>query len=577
MSMKCLALAILAATVSCMAMAAGPSTSNPGLHYYYDVPKAQPPQDVKVDVCVYGGTVAGVSAAVQAGRMGKTVALAVFRRHVGGMTSGGLTAVDIGKKDAIGGMTRDFFRGLAKPGTYADWSVELGFRPSEAENRLLAMLKDAGVKVYFEHRLQSVEKDGAHLRAITFENGNRIEARMFVDASYEGDLLARSGVSYVVGREDNQGYGETVNGFQISFTHQFRFPVDPYRVPGDPKSGLLPGISSEPPGKPGTADKRVQAYNFRLWLVKAAEGQPFPKPADYRGDEYALLLRYLTTRPGFPWDFSYQYGPIKLNLADCNNAGPFSTDFVGGSYDWPDGDYATRERLFQAHVTYQQGLFWFLAHDEAVPSQIRARMQKFALPKDEFPETGGWPHELYVREARRMVSDYVMTQHNFDWDVSASDSVGLGSYTIDSHHTARVVVDGRVLAEGDTEHPSFTRAGSSQEGKVVAEEDLAHLRGKFRPYPISYRAIVPRQGQCDNLLVPVCLSSTHAAFGSLRVEPVFMILGQSAGTAAALAIDAGVPVQRLDYAKLRQRLLADGQLLTWSETPSKPAEASKRK
>jgi hypothetical protein len=556
MPKKGLVLPLFIAAMSCVAIAAtGPATPNPGLHYYYAVPKADPPENIKVDVCVYGGTPGGVSAAVQAGRMGKTVVLAVFRRHVGGMTSGGLTAVDTGKKDSIGGMTRDFFRRLAKPGTFGDGSVELGFRPSEAENLLLAMLKEARAKVYFEHRIESVEKDGARIRAITFENGNRIEARMFVDASYEGDLLARAGVRYIVGREDNKTFGETVNGFQISFTHQFRFPVDPYRVAGDPRSGLLAGISSEPLLKAGTADKRVQAYNFRMWLVKAAEGLPFPKPAGYQRDEYALLLRYLTTRPDFPWDFSYKYGPIKLNLADCNNAGPFSTDFVGASYGWPEDDYATRERLFQAHVTYQQGLLWFLAHDETVPARVRAVVQKFALPKGEFAETGGWPHELYVREARRMVSDYVMTQHDCACETAAPDSVGLGSYTMDSHHTARVVLGGKVLAEGDFEY----------------------LGGKRGPYPISYRAIVPRQRECENLLVPVCLSCTHVAYGSIRMEPVFMILGQSAGAAAVLAIDAGVPVQQLDYARLRERLLADGQLLTWSKPRAKPAGAANHK
>ena len=537
-------------TALCSATAAGAATKNPGLQYYYDVPQANPPQTIKVDVCVFGATPGGVSAAVQAGRMGKTAALAVFRRHVGGMTSGGLTAVDLGTKASIGGMTRDYFRHLGPSyDTAKGGSVELGFRPSQAEDLCLLMLKDAGVKVYLEHRIKSVEKDGPRIRGITFENGNRIEAKIFIDAGYEGDLLARAGVSYVVGREDNSAYGETVNGFQISFTHQFRFPVDPYRTPGDPKSGLLPGISSEPLLKPGTGDKRVQAYNFRMWLVKAKEGLPFPRPANYHRDEYALLLRYLTTRPDFPWDFTYMYGPIKLNLADCNNAGPFSTDFVGVNYAWHDGDYATRERLFQAHVTYQQGLMWFLANDEAVPERLRAYVRKFGLPKDEFQETGGWPHELYVREARRMVSDYVVTQHDCSNKVRVPDSVGLGSYTMDSHHTARVVVDGKVKAEGDFEY----------------------LGGKMVPYPISYRAIVPRQRDCENLLVPVCPSSTHVAYGSIRMEPVFMILGQSAGTAATLAIDAGVPVQKVDYAKLRQRLLADRQILDWPE-PVKPAK-----
>ena len=548
MAMKRLLLLLVLATL-CLAAAAAaasenPAPKNPGLWYYYDVPRAKVPETIKVDVCVFGATPGGVSAAVQAARMGKTVALAVFRRHVGGMTSGGLTAVDLGVKASIGGMTGECFRRLcpsyAKAG---DISVELGFRPSQAERLFRQMLEQAGAKVYFEQRIQSVEKEGARIRAIKFENGIRIEAKVFIDTSYEGDLLARAGVSYFVGREDNSAYGETVNGFQISFTHQFRFPVDPYRTPGDPKSGLLPGISSEPPAKAGTGDRRVQAYNFRMWLVKAKDGRPFPKPANYNRDEYALLLRYLTARPELPWDFGYKYGPIKLNLADCNNAGPFSTDYVGANYGWAEADYATRERMFQAHVTYQQGLLWFLANDEAVPERLRAYVRKFGLPKDEFQETGGWPHELYVREARRMVSDYVMTQRDCANKTHVTDSVGLGSYTMDSHHTARVVVNGQVKAEGDFE---------LRQGRMV-------------PYPISYRAIVPRQQECENLLVPVCLSSTHVAYGSLRMEPVFMILGQSAGAAAAVAIDAGVPVQKIDYAKLRQRLLADGQLLEWTE------------
>lgn len=544
MTTKHLALMLVLAAASGDSTAgAGPATPNPGLRYYYEVPPANPPQTIKVDVCVYGATPAGVSAAVQAGRMGKTVALAVFRRHVGGMTSGGLTAVDLGIKEAIGGMTNDFLRRMCPAyDSKKGGSPELDFRPSQAENLFLAMLKEAGVSVYFEQRLKGVEKDGPRIRAITLENGNRIEALMFVDASYEGDLLARAGVSCFVGREDNSAYGETVNGFQISFTHQFRFPVDPYRTSGDPQSGLLPGISSEPLRTPGTGDKRIQAYNFRMWAVKAADGAPWPKPAAYRRDDYALLLRYLTTQPEFNWDFTYRNGPIKLNVGDCNNAGPLSTDFVGANYQWPEADYAARERLFQAHVVYQQGLLWFLANDAAVPERVRAKVQKFGLPKDEFPETAGWPHELYVREARRMVSDYVMTQHDCAGEVRAADSVGLGSYTMDSHHTARVVVDGAVKAEGDFEQ----------------------LSGRVQPYPISYRSIVPRQRECENLLVPVCLSCTHVAYGSLRVEPVFMILGQSAGTAATLAINDGVPVQRLDYTKLRQRLLADGQILNWT-------------
>ena len=523
----------------------GPTTPNPGLRYYYELPPSGPGQTIKVDVCVYGGTPGGVSSAVQAGRMGKKVALAVFRRHVGGMTSGGLTAVDLGIPASIGGMTRAYYHAISPVfKNTLSRSVELGFRPSQAEEAYLAMLEKAGVTVYYEHRLEGVVKQGTNIRVLTFENGDRIEAKMFIDATYEGDLLGRAGVSNFVGREDNSKYGETVNGFQISFTHQFCFPVDPYRTPGDAASGLLPGISPEAPRKRGTGDHYVQAYNFRMWAVKASDGLPFPKPEGYNRDDYALLLRYLTTKPGFKWDLNYGTGPLKLNLGDCNNAGPFSTDLVGGSYDWPNADYATRERIFQAHVRYQQGLMWLLANDPEVPENLRERVRHFGLPKDEFTETGGWPHELYVREGRRMISDYVMTEQNCAGKVVAPDSVGLGSYNMDSHHTSRVVVKGTVKAEGDFEL----------------------LAGRMRPYPISYRSIIPTQRECDNLLVPVCLSATHVAYGSIRMEPVFMILGESAGAAAALAIDAGVPVQKLPYARLRQHLLAEGQILDWPIT-----------
>jgi hypothetical protein len=514
------------------------STPNPGLRYYYPVPAATEPVTHRVDVCVYGGTPAGVGAAIQARRMGKTSMLAVFRRHVGGLTSSGLTAVDLGKKESIGGMAAEF---LDRMGT---WS---GFRSGDAEATFRSMLAEAGVPVAFEHRLQSVEKTGNRIRALVFENGVRIEARMFVDATYEGDLLARAGVSYHVGRESNATYGEKFNGYFIADKHQFRFPVDPYRIPGDPSSGLLPGIRSEPPRERGSGDNWVQAYNFRMWLTTAQEGLPLPKPAGYDPDTYALLLRYLTTRPDFDWDWKYRHGPIKLNLGDCNNAGPVSTDFIGGSSRWPEADYAEREKIFQAHVTYQQGMMWFLAHDPAVPAHLSAFVRKFGLPKDQFEETGGWPHELYVREGRRMISDYVMTEHDCTGRRQVEDSVGLASYTMDSHHTSRVVVNGVVMAEGNVEE------------RVP------------RPYPVSYRSIVPREAECANLFVPVALSSSHIAFGSIRMEPVFLLLGQSAATAASQAIDAGVSVQSVDYARLRDRLLADRQKLVWTPPPAATA------
>lgn len=530
-----------------MADILGPSTPDPGLKYYYPVPMADPPQTLNVDLCIYGGTPAGVAAAIQARRMGKTVALAVFRRHVGGLTSAGLTAVDFGIAESIGGIADEFLTTVgkkpeAKVSATDRWSA---FNPSQAEKTFRAMLAKAGVPVLYEHRLKAVKKDGPHITSISFENGNQIKAKVFIDATYEGDLLARAGVSYHTGRESNDTYGETVNGSFIANSHQFRFDIDPYRTPGKPESGLLPGISAEPPSEPGSGDKKIQAYNFRMWAVAADSGNPWPKPADYNADTYALLLRYLTTRPDFPWDWTYQYGPVKLNIGDSNSAGPFSTDFVGGNYDWPDADYPTREKIFQAHVTYQQGLMWFLSHDERLPQRIRDKVNRFALPKDQFTGTGGWPHELYVREARRLQSDYVMTQNNALGKVVADDSVGLASYTMDSHNVQRVIVNGAVRAEGNV------------------ELDIP------QPYPVSYQAMVPRQQESDNLIVAVSVSSSHIAYGSIRMEPVFMILGQSAATAASLAIDAGVPVQRIAYDKLRAQLLADKQKLVWTSLQQK--------
>lgn len=539
----------LALSVAALLSPALVAEEGPGLHYYYPVPAANPAQTLKVDVCIYGGTPGGVAAAVQARRMGKTAALAVFRLHVGGMTSGGLTAMDLGNGAAIGGLAHEFIESArqAKKEAKDNPSPELGFRPSQAEQIFRAMLKKEDVPVFFEHRLKTVEKVGNRITALVFENGNRIEAKMFIDATYEGDLFARAGVKYFVGREGNDVYGETIDGFHIAKTHQFRFPVDPYRTPGDPQSGLLPGITAGPLPAEGTGDKLVQGYNFRMWAVKADAGLPWPKPAGYHREDYALLERYLNTDPNATWEFTYRSGPVKLNVGDCNNAGPISSDFVYGSNDWPDADYATREKIFQAHVTYQQGMMWYLANDEAVPQRVRDFVNKLGLPKTEFTTTGGWPHELYVREARRMISDYVMTEKNCRRLEIVPDSVGLASYQMDSHHTSRVIVDGHVMAEG------------CLEGRVKT------------PYPVSYRAIVPREGECANLLVPVCLSSTHVAYGSIRMEPVFMILGQSAATAAALSIDAGTEVQKVNYTTLRERLLKDHQILDWADAPATPA------
>jgi hypothetical protein len=415
------------------------------------------------------------------------------------------------------------------------------FLPSQAETVFREMLKEAGVPVYFEHRLEKVVKDGPRIEELVLENGNRFRAKVFVDATYEGDLFAAAGVKYMVGREANAQYGETYNGVCYRHLHQFHVKVDPYREPGNPESGLLWGISSvSPPPPAGSADKLIQAYNFRMLLTNGKDRLPYPKPAGYDRNRYELLLRYmkLQEKPA---------APFQLRIGDSNNTGAFSTDYIGGNYDWPEANYATREKIFQDHVNYQQGLAWFVANDPEVPTSVRDQVSRFGLMKSEFPETGGWPHQLYIREGRRMVTEVVMTQHHCQLRESVSDPVGMGSYMMDSHNCQRLVVNGAVKNEGDVEIPLGA------------------------PYGISYRSIVPKQSDCSNLLVPVCLSSTHIAYGSIRMEPVFMILGQSAGSAAVLAIDGNGIVQDVDYPTLRKQLLNDGQVL---EIATKSAEKS---
>jgi len=530
--MKLLPVFLTTTTLAALAVPvhAAPDTPNPGLKYYYPVPQADPAVVIEADVCVFGGTPGGVAAAVQAARMGKKAVLVVVRRHVGGMTSGGLTATDVGKRAAIGGLANEVYERIGRT---------VGFRPSEAEAAFQALLQEAGVTIYYEHRLKEVVKEGGRITAITFENGNSARAKVYVDSTYEGDLLAKAGVSYHVGREANVTYGETINGIQFRNAHNFNAKVDPYVKPGDPESGLLPGISAADPGKQGEGDKKIQAYNFRMWLSDAEDRRSFAKPEGYDRGRYAVLARYLKAQ-------TRETVPFGLRRGDCNNKGGFSTDNIGMNYGWPEAGYAEREKMFQDHVNYQQGLMWFTQHDEEVPEGIRRQVAAFGPDGAEFPETGGWPHELYVREGRRMVSEYVMTELECRGTKVVPDPIGLASYTMDSHNCQRVVIDGAVRNEGDVQV------------------------GVPGPYGISYRSIVPREAECGNLLVSVCLSSSHIAYGSIRMEPVFMVLGQTAGTAASMAIDAGVAVQRVEYAKLKERLLADKQVLVWDGPVRKP-------
>ena len=523
------------------------------------------------DVCVYGGTAGGVAAAVQAARMGKSVLLLEPTKHLGGLSSGGLGATDIGNKAAIGGIAREFYQRIAHH--YAQdsaWTLEsrreyfgrrassqtqatdLGapeatmwtFEPHVAEQIFNELAHQPGIALAVEQRLVSIQQDSRRIVQITTQAGDSFRARMFIDATYEGDLMAAAGVSYTVGREPNARYGETLNGVRAETPkHQFTVPVDPYRVPGDATSGLLPFIQPGDGGAPGSGDAKVQTYNFRLcFTTNAANRLPLEPPADYDASRYELLGRYFEAlvAAGRKPVLAEFWNPIWMpnGKTDINNNGGFSTDYIGANYDYPEGDVAAREKIWKAHENYTRGLLAYLAASPRVPEHIRAEMRLWGPARDEFADTGGWPRQLYVREARRMVSDYVMTEHNCRGTTVARDPVGLGAYNMDSHNCQRIVRAGHVENEGD-------------------------VQVGVKPYPISYRSIIPKAGQCPNLLVPVCLSATHIAYGSIRMEPVFMILGQSAATAASLAIDQSVSVQDLKYEALGPRLLADKQVLAW--------------
>jgi hypothetical protein len=518
------------------------------------------------DVVIYGGTCAAVTAAVQAERMGKSVIIVCPEKHLGGMSSGGLGFTDVGDKSVIGGLSREFYHriwqhyqeppawrwqkreefGNRGQGTTA---VDLGkrtmwvFEPHVAERVFEDFIAEHKIPVYRNEwldRASGVRKDGTRIVSITMLSGKTFRGLIFLDASYEGDLMAAAGVSYHVGRESNELYGETFNGVQKDVRHHghyFKASISPYVVPGDSSSGLLPRISPEPPGENGQADRRIQAYCFRMCLTQVADNLvPFPKPQGYDPGQYELLLRVLASG----WREVFQkFDPIPNAKTDTNNHGPFSTDNIGMNYDYPEASYTRRREILLEHEVYQKGLMYFLANDPRVPADVREPMGRWGLAKDEFVDNGNWPYQLYIREARRMVGQYVMTEHDCLARRQTPEPVGMGSYVMDSHNVQRYV---------------------TKEGFVQNEGDVGV--SPRRPYQVAFGALVPKPQECTNLLVPVCVSSSHIAYGSIRMEPVFMILGQSAATAAVLAIDANSPVQKVEYATLRERLLADGQVLS---------------
>ena len=528
-----------------------------------------PPKAVhrRADVIIYGGTSAAVIAAVQVKKMGKSVLIVSPDKHLGGLSSGGLGFTDTGNKEVIGGLSREFYQRLyqhyQKPASW-NWQKpeEYGnkgqgtpaidgtsrtmwiFEPHAAEQVFEDLVRDAGLTIYRNEWLDrstgGVVKQVGRIRSFRTLSGQVYEGKMFIDATYEGDLMAAAGVRYHVGREANNVYGEQHNGVQMGVFHHghyFKTDVSPYTVPGDPKSGLLPEISPDSPGENGAADNRIQAYCFRMCLSNHPDNRvPFPKPAGYDPARYELLARVFAG--GWRETFN-KYDPIPNRKTDTNNHGPFSTDYIGKNYDYPEATYERRRQIIRDHELYQKGLMYFLQNDPKVPADVLKAMQQWGLPKDEFKDNGGWPHQIYVREARRMVGEFVMKEDDALGKMTVPNPIGMGSYALDAHNAQRFVKsDGFVQNEGDIGvHPE-------------------------KPYSIAYGSILPKETECANLLVPVCLSSSHIAYGSIRMEPVFMILGQSAATAAVLSLEHNVSPQRLPYRTLQAVLLKDNQRLT---------------
>ena len=527
-------------------------------------------ESLYADLIVYGGTSSGVIAAVQAKKMGKSVIIVGPDKHPGGLTSGGLGFTDTGNKAVIGGLARDFYHRVWKAyqqDSAWKWQKQSeygnkgqGTAAIDGENRTMWIFEPHVAEQIFEdyicefeipvyrdewlNRSAGVRMQGNRIVSITMLSGKTFMGKVFLDATYEGDLMAAAGVDYHVGREANAVYGENWNGVQVGVLHHrhhfgaVKQKISPYVIPGDPTSGVLPRISTEPPGEYGSGDHRVQAYCYRYCATDHPENRiPFPKPEGYDPGQYELLLRIYEA--GWRETFN-KFDPLPNRKTDTNNHGPFSTDNIGMNYDYPEATYERRAEILAEHRQYQQGWLYFVANDPRVPAEVRERMQRWGLPKDEFTDNGNWPHQIYVREARRMIGEFVMTENELTKKKPTPDSVGMGSYTIDSHNVQRYITpDGYVQNEGD-------------------------IGVGISPYAIAYGSLVPMRDQAGNLLVSVCVSSSHIAFGSIRMEPVFMILGQSAATAAVMAIDQDIPVQDVAYAQLKQQLLKDGQVLEYA-------------
>ena len=514
-------------------------------------PAAQGPKMVETDVCVYGGAPGGVTAAVQAARQGKRVALLVFNNHLGGMSSSGLGATDLGSPDTsyIQGMSREFYQRIGAK--YGRRGVQWSFEPHVAEAVFNDLVREAKVTVYLNRRLAKTTLEQKRITKIATEDGDMFRAKVFVDASYEGDLLKQAGVSYTAGREANSQYGETINGIQRR-TSGNNLPngIDAYIKKGDPSSGLLSGVNASAGGPDGSADSKIQAYCYRMCLTKTPNNRiPVGQPAGYKESDYELLFRAIEV--GQKGRF-FKLDGMPGGKTDSNNTGGISCDYIGYNYEYPESDYATRAKIAKAHENWQRGLIWTLQNHPRVPEAIRKEYAPWGLPADEFKDNNHWPYELYIREARRMVSDYVMAEKNCTGEAVAPDSAGLARYTMDSHNCQRYVANKQVKNEGDVQK---------------------RLKA---PFPVSYRSLVPKKEQCSNLLVPWSVSASHVAFASIRMEPVFMILGQSVGSAACLTIDEHCAVQKVPYEKLKAQLIKNGQVLTGDDLAVPAGSATKR-
>ena len=518
------------------------------------------------DIIIYGGTSAAIIAAVEVVKSGKSVLIVSPEQHLGGLTSGGLGFTDTGNKAVIGGLSREFYHrvwlhykdaaawnwqnqsdfGNKGQGTVAmdgEFRTMWLFEPHVAERVFEDFVKENNIKVLrgeWLDRNKGVVKKKGEIISFSTLSGKVFKGKMFIDATYEGDLMAVAGINFHVGREGNAKYNETFNGVQtgvFQHDHHFKSNISPYKIKDDPSSGLLPYISAEPPGEFGAADKKIQAYCFRMCMTNHPENSvAFPKPDNYDASKYELLLREFNTGRN---DWFSKFDVLPNKKTDTNNHGAFSSDFIGMNYDYPEADYQRRAEIIKQHYDYQAGLLWFVANDPRVPDAIRTKMASYGLAKDEFKDNNHWPHQIYVRESRRMIGDYVTTEHDVMQRIETPESIGMGSYHIDSHNTQRYVTsEGYVQNEGDI--------GVKPPG----------------PYRISYGSIVPKKEECTNLFVPVCVSSSHIAYGSIRMEPVFMILGQSAAVAACLAIDEKCAIQDVSYNQLKKLLENKNQILT---------------